>query len=238
MLKFWKKGIKIPGKKRCPKWLKIVLWVLLGLFVLSGITCFVLQKTGYVDVLKVAYQIKKQQQLAAEDKEILAQLKKIMLLPEEVTPTMAVVTDAEALKKVQPGFFANAKNGDHLIIYPDKAILFDAKANKIVQVGPVQFTPQQIERPLTFALYNGTNESKVVPTYEKKLLTALKNAQVKVRGNAVGVYDKTLIIDLNGKNKDIFQSIANLLGATISGLPVGEKAPEGVDFLVIIGKNG
>ena len=235
MLKFWKKRNRIPGKKCCPKRLKIVLWVIFGLIVLSAISCFVLQQTGYVVVLKMAYQIKQQQQLSVEDKVVLEQLKKIILLPEDITPTMAVISDAEALKKAQPGFFTNAKNGDRLIIYPDKAIILDAKANKIIQVGPVQFNQAA---SLTFAIYNGTNDGKAADSYQKKLLGVIKNAQVISTGNAVGVYDNTMIIDISGKNKDIFQNLADTLGATISGLPLKEKAPAGVDFLIIVGKKG
>jgi hypothetical protein len=234
-LKFWKKGSKFPGKKCCPKWVKIILWVIFALIVLSAITCVVLQKTGYVDVLKMAYQIKQQQQLSAEDKLVLEQLKKLILLPDDVTPTMAVITDVEALKKAQPGFFTNAKNDDRLIIYPDKAILFDVKANKIIQVGPVQFTQAA---SLKFAIYNGTNNGQAVENYQKKLLAAVKDAQVISTGNAVGVYDNTMIIDITGKNKDSYQAIADALGATVSGLPIKEKAPAGVDFLIIVGSNG
>jgi hypothetical protein len=51
---------------------------------------------------------------------------------------MAVVTDAEALKKQQPVFFSNVKNGDHVIIYPDMALIYDYQNNKIMKVGPVQ----------------------------------------------------------------------------------------------------
>ncbi|MBN1325494.1 hypothetical protein JW977_00735 [Candidatus Falkowbacteria bacterium] len=234
-LKFWKRGIKFPGKKCCPKWLKIVLWALFAVIILTAITCVVLQKTGYVDVIKMAYKIKQQQQISAEDRAILEQLGKIILLPKDIMPTMAVVTDVEALKKVQPGFFNNAKNGDRLIIYPDKAILFDVAANKIIQVGPVQFTQTS---SLSFAIYNGTNDANAVTNYEKKVLNAVKNAQIISRGNAVGVYNETMIIDVSGKNKDIFQDLANSLNAKISGPPLNEKAPEGVDFLIIVGSNG
>ncbi len=72
------------------------------------------------------------------DQQILTQLKKIIFLPDDVTPSMAIVLDAQALKKQQPKFFANVKNGDRLIIYPDLAIVYDYNANKIIKIGPVQ----------------------------------------------------------------------------------------------------
>ena len=83
------------------------------------------------------------QQLAAEDKKILDQLKKIILLPDNVTPTMAIITDVDVLKKQQPGFFANAKTGERLIVYPDMALIFDPEANKIIKAGGIQFVQPQ-----------------------------------------------------------------------------------------------
>ncbi len=79
-----------------------------------------------------------EQKALSDDLKVLAQLKKIILLPDNITPTMAVVVDAEALRKQQPVFFANAKVGDRVILYPDMAIIYDYQANKIIKIGPVQ----------------------------------------------------------------------------------------------------
>ena len=56
---------------------------------------------------------------------------------------MAIVTNAETLKSQQPAFFADVKNGDRLIIYPDLVILYDYNANKIIKIGPVQSAKAQ-----------------------------------------------------------------------------------------------
>lgn len=65
------------------------------------------------------------------------ELGKIILLPENEVPTLATVADPEQLKD-QP-FFADAKKGDKVLIYTTarKAILYDPKAKKIINVGPV-----------------------------------------------------------------------------------------------------
>ncbi|MDD5341647.1 MAG: hypothetical protein PHC97_04430 [Patescibacteria group bacterium] len=235
MLKSWKNRDKSPRKKNHPTWLKMLLWVLLFVLIASAITCLVLQKTDYVAVLKTAWQMHQQQIIPREDKEILAKLGEIMLLPEG-TPTMALITDAAALKKQQPLFFANAKNGDRLIIYSDKAIIYDAEANKIIQVGPVQFSAFQ---SLNFAIYNGTGVAKAESDFELKLATVAQNAQIKVRQSAAKTdYENTLVIDVTGKNQAAVANLATALNAQVSGLPISEKAPPGVDILIIIGKNG
>jgi len=72
----------------------------------------------------------------AEVNELVAQVGKLIVLPEE-RPTVATVTDVEKLKD-QP-FFAKAKNGDKVLIFTQskKAILFDPAANKIIEVAPI-----------------------------------------------------------------------------------------------------
>jgi hypothetical protein len=76
-----------------------------------------------------------------ENQELLADLGKLILLPEGETPTIATVSDPEKLKD-QP-FFAKAKVGDKVLIYTNarKAILYDAEANKIIEVAPVNIGP-------------------------------------------------------------------------------------------------
>lgn len=121
------------------KIIKSKAFIITAVIILIGVGIYyVIIRTNCIETWKIARQLQKQQQASIEDKEILAQLKKIILLPDEVTPTMAVITDIETLKKQQPVFFNNAKNGDHLVIYPDMAIIYDAEVDKIMKVGPVQ----------------------------------------------------------------------------------------------------
>lgn len=106
-----------------------------------------------------AYQTIKQSE---EDQRVLEQLKKILLLPDNFTPSMAIITDAENLKKSQPGFFGNAKNGQRLIVYQDTAIIFDAEANKIIKIGGIQINNiPPLDTPPTVAdKSNGQTKTK------------------------------------------------------------------------------
>jgi hypothetical protein len=71
---------------------------------------------------------------------------------------------------------------------------------------------------------------------EEKIKTTFTNAEVKIVENAAtNDYAKTLVIDLTEKKADI-SKIAEAIGGEVTTLPEGEVKPEGVSFLVIVGK--
>ncbi|MCX6743365.1 MAG: hypothetical protein NT116_03980 [Candidatus Parcubacteria bacterium] len=228
------------GRKKMPKLLKVIVIVIVIVALGAGIY-YALDQMGYIKAMKLALQYQKQTALNKEDAAVLAQLKKIMVLSDDINPTMANIADVEALKKSQPGFFANAENGQKLIIYSDHAINFDPKSGKIVKVGPVQLTGDQNAQaqPVNFAVYNSLKDDPTnakTAEMETKIKTAFNNAVVTVKENSSKFdYPQTLVVDIIGNNPDL-QKIADALGAKISGLPIGEKKPEGVAVLVIIGK--
>lgn len=72
-----------------------------------------------------------------EAQKVKAEVAKLINLPQE-EPVMALVTNADQLIAEQP-FYQGVTNGDVLIIYPQarKAVLFNPRTNKLVNVGPV-----------------------------------------------------------------------------------------------------
>jgi len=226
------KDIKKKGKG------KKIIAIIIILAVIIGVGYIVLQKAGVIKTLQMAYQLQKQQQLSADDKKIVDQLSKIMLLSNDYTPTMAIITDIDKLKAEQPGFFADAKNGDRLIIYPNQAIIFDAGANKIVKVGVVQFNSTQPQvQVVPFAILNSTSDEAKLTAMKEKLTKTFNNAVVVNEGkSAKWDYPETIVIDLTGKNTDL-SKLGEAIGAKVSALPEGETAPAGASFLIIIGQN-
>ena len=77
-----------------------------------------------------------------QTKELVAKVGKLIDLPTDETPTVATVNDPEKLKD-QP-FFAKAQVGQKVLIYTGakKAILYDEKENKIIDVAPLTINPQ------------------------------------------------------------------------------------------------
>lgn len=80
--------------------------------------------------------------VTAAFQETLGKIGKLMVLPEDESPTLATVTDVEKLKN--QAFFAKAQNGDKVLIYTENrlAILYRPSENKIIAVGTVNLKTQ------------------------------------------------------------------------------------------------
>lgn len=82
-----------------------------------------------------------QMQLQEEEvSEILAAVSGHMLLPAEQNPVVATIVNAESLATEQ-AFYANAEDGDMLLVYQEKAIIYSPTRDLIVNVGPVLIEP-------------------------------------------------------------------------------------------------
>ena len=73
---------------------------------------------------------------------LVAKVEKLITQPQGEIPTVVVITDASTLPK-NP-FFAKAKLGDKVLIYPisQKAFLYDPNANIIVEVASMSIGPR------------------------------------------------------------------------------------------------
>ncbi len=104
----------------------------------------------YVDAKRqVALLSNPQAQQEAYQKEIegvMERVSKLIILPAGI-PRLATIKDAKALAAQQP-FFKNAENGDKILIYKDRAIIFNPTKNILVNVGPVY--AQSGEQPPQF----------------------------------------------------------------------------------------
>lgn len=76
----------------------------------------------------------------AQAQAIIEKVRRHIVIPGTTEPTVATIVDVEALR-AQNEFYKNAKNGDHLIVTPTRAILYDPDADVILDVVPVQLTP-------------------------------------------------------------------------------------------------
>lgn len=194
--------------------------------------------------------------VASESQQLIAKVGKLFALPTNEEPTVATVSDVAKLKNQQ--FFALAQNGDKVLIYTNakKAVLYRPSVNKIIEVGPVNVKSDEAEVAstasnaaslltsvsptpvvLSVVILNGTTVVGLTKTAETKLVSTLESIKVADRDNAkTQDYEKTLVVDLTGKNKPGAQAIAEALGGSVGALPTGETKSQ-ADILVILGKD-
>lgn len=84
----------------------------------------------------------------AEIKSLVEKVGRLAVVPTDETPTVATVSDPEALK--DQAFFVDAKKGDKVLIYSNakKAFLYDPNADKIVNIAPLN-TENAQKTPIT-----------------------------------------------------------------------------------------
>ena len=83
--------------------------------------------------------LKKNPQAIAQEEvtDLVAKVSKLVVLPATEVPTIATVSDPEALK--DQAFFASAVKGDKVLIYAEakKAVLYSVLMNKVLDIAPL-----------------------------------------------------------------------------------------------------
>ena len=108
----------------------ILLSIVIVLAISSGINLFL--------YLKEKNKLENPSLIAHEEAtRIKADVGKLILLYEEEEPTIVTITDVEQLKKENEEFYKYAQNGDKLILYKERAIIYRPPEKMIIKVAPV-----------------------------------------------------------------------------------------------------
>jgi len=234
--KVMKKGLNVLGVK-----LSIPIGGLLGLVVVAGLLMvqLVRKNPGMLGLLKGPDILKQEQE------DFVAEVGKSISLPEE-EPTVAEVTDLENL--TGQTFFNKAAEGDKVLIYTDakKVILYRPGEKRVVEVGTINVEKEGEEgevaglatEAVTVALLNGTKTGGATEAVEDKLGEVMPEAQIKVKTSAAKTnYDKSLVVDMTGEKGEVAEALAEELGMEVGELPEGEREREGIEIVVIVGKD-
>lgn len=151
---------------------------------------------------------------------------KLIKVDNSQEPLVATIQDASALAKEQK-FYETAKNGDILVVYQDKAIIYRPSEDILVNVGPVviQNAKYNIE------LRNGSTEAGATADLRTELekvhtITAVKNAANK---------KYTGVTIVNTKNLDVTALQKQFNAKVVTQMPEGEAAST-ADVVIIKGK--
>lgn len=102
------------------------------------ISTFALFAVKYNEAQKEIARLQDPETVAADEVSQLAtKVGQLIKLPQDEVPTVATVVDADKLRD-QP-FFADAQDGDRVLMYAEasKAILYRPSENKIIEVAPI-----------------------------------------------------------------------------------------------------
>lgn len=182
-----------------------------------------------------------------ETDNIISAVGKIYNMPNE-TPTVATVSDKEKLSGQK--FFESAENGDKVLLFEKnkKAILYRPSTNQIIEIGPINITENQEvapssdtqkSEPVSVDILNGTTVTALTSTGQK-ILEEDKSLNIEVgeRLNAsTRDYDKTIIVDVTGKNKSEADKIAKALNGSVAQLPKDEEYEGKAAIVVILGSD-
>lgn len=112
---------------------KFVIILLLLVIIGGGVYLFVIkprtQGTNTDQTAQNAEETEKYNQL-------ITKIKKIILVPDE-NPTIATIANLEEVQKQNATFYADAKEGDTVIIFSTKALIYRESEDKIINVAPV-----------------------------------------------------------------------------------------------------
>ncbi len=250
-----------PLFRRPTTWIAIA--VFFAVFGLIGVGAYQYQSMRK-ELEKLKAQVPTSSSLSEErQRQLLSEVSARILLPQDETPTIAMVSDIDRLKD-QP-FFAGGQNGDVVLIYMNakKAILYRPSEKKVIEVAPInldnvdgmsqatvsgalnQQKGNSAEKgsivstqSFRFEIRNGTTDTALTRMFEREVLKKFPNASVIERGNASKRdYTTSFIVDISGTKSNDLRSIASALNLSPSSLPDGEQSPANADFLIILGSD-
>jgi hypothetical protein len=122
------------------------------------------------------------------------------------------------------------------------AILYRTSVNRIINVSPINLGNQTgtATTPISIAVYNGTPTAGLTTKFATDIVKLITNLNVSSKANAgKNSYERSVIVDLTGKNADTVKELATLLDGDVSTLPEGEVKPADAttEVLVILGAN-
>lgn len=72
--------------------------------------------------------------IKAEIDRLSSRVSQLVKVPEGETPTVATVIDAKKLKKNNPVFYEGVENGDKLLVYSDRVVLYDVNNDVVLNM--------------------------------------------------------------------------------------------------------
>jgi hypothetical protein len=140
------------------------------------------------------------------------ELSKLMVLPKDV-PVLTVIDDPAKFLERDPLFFKPATSGDVLLAFRDRAIIYDPKIKKILNIASVFTIPPPLPlTPLRISLrYNGKDEQRAM-ALKSQLESVSPNYQVAEVVPSQVIYEGDVVYLVNPNREEDVIYLAKGLG--------------------------
>jgi hypothetical protein len=170
--------------------------------------------------------------------QVKATVEKLMLLPNDEEPTLAIVDDVSKLK--DSFLIAKAQNGDDVLLYNKNAmvIIYRPSINKIVAVGSVTADPAIPEaHGASITVMNGSNDSVKTKIIMNKVREAYPDLKI-IDGGSTNKQDftTTIVIDNTNQKDNLQLALMSVVNGKKGVVPLGEIKSE-TDLMIIVGKD-
>lgn len=198
--------------------------------------------------------------LQAAPETLIDKVKKHLIVTEEDVPYIATITNINLVREKNQDFYANAEDGDKVIVWKDRAVIYSEKKDRIVTVATakpllaagssavtgnqtattteIMTQAQLIERQIastTIEIRNGSRKNGAARTLRQSLESA--GLRIEKVGDTPMVYEGTRIVDLtNGSATAVIDMILKSTSGTVmTSLPENERAST-AQVLILIGR--
>jgi len=179
--------------------------------------------------------------------DLIGRVSKHITIKQDETPTVATIQDIKVLQQQNATFYKDAQNGDRLLVWSDKAVLYSTTRDIILAVLPISLPASALNQPsssatdiaetATIEVRNGSGITGLAKTFAQSLTSSGMTVLPAAAANKDD-YAKTVIVKLTDKAlPKTLQSLETATkNAAVVALPEGEKASK-ADFLVIVGSD-
>ncbi len=182
-------------------------------------------------------------------------------IPEGEEPTVATVEDADEMRQNNPAFYAEAQNGDQLLVWSNVVVLYSESRDLVLNVLPLDIGSVETIQPENVEVSEEVDEEAMAaellqkeqelakievrngtrtPLLARNVSDALELegfATLRPRDARQKGYEKTLIVKLTDEElPETLRFLKEYLNAEVVELPEVETSVEG-DVLIIIGAN-
>jgi len=169
----------------------------------------------------------------AMNKALVKKVSQIMMLPKE-DPTVVTIVDVSVMKAQNHDFYADGEDGDRMLVYKNKAIIYRESENRIINIIPVYTVNQEtVVRGLKIVVKNNTEEKDAIEELQKDILKKHSSYSVSEIDDVINSTNSTVFDLTNGELAENVKKLAAELGFNYE-----HKAPEGVevnaDVIVVI----